>query len=86
MDHLLFRIGSVFLEIAPHDMDITGQGLQVVQGLLGAKVASTEDVLDPARHQELLELGWQGGGPVRDVQVSKHQHQHLSLQDHTGLT
>ena len=86
MDHLLFRIGSVFLEIAPHDMHIAGQGLQVVQGLLGAKVASTEDVLDPARHQELLELSWQGGGPVRDVQVSKHQHQHLPLKDHTGST
>ena len=67
-------------------MDITGQGLQVVQGFLGAKVASTEDVLDPARHQELLELSWQGGGPVWDVQVPKHQHQHLPLQDHTGLT
>ena len=58
-------------------MDVTGQGFQVVQSFLGAEVARAEDVLDPARHQQLLELRRQGRGSVRDVQIAKHQHQHV---------
>ena len=58
--NLLLRVGSVFLKVPSHNMDVAGKGFQVVKGLLGAEVARAEDVLDPARHQQLLELGWQG--------------------------
>ena len=58
--NLLLGVGSVFLKVPSDNMDVTGEGFQVVKGLLGAEVARAEDVLDPARHQQLLELGWQG--------------------------
>ena len=58
--NLLLGVGSVFFKVPSHNMDITGKGFQVVKGLLGAEVARAEDVLDPARHQQLLELDWQG--------------------------
>lgn len=51
-------------------MDVSGKSLQVVIALLGAEVACAEDVLDLPRHQQLLELGWQGVAPVGDVQVT----------------
>lgn len=51
-------------------MDVSGQRLQVVIALLGAQVARAQNVLDLARHQQLLELGRQRVAPVGDVQVT----------------
>ena len=71
-DHLLLGVVETLVELPPHHVDVTGQGLQVVQGLLGAEVACAQDVLDTPRHQELLELGGQSEGPVRYVEVTKN--------------
>lgn len=51
-------------------VDVSGERLQVVIALLGAKVARAEDVLDLPRDQQLLELGGQGVASMRDVQVT----------------
>lgn len=77
--HLLLGVARVLLEVAPHEMHVAGEGAQVVHRLLGAQVARAQDVLDPAGHEELLELGGEGGGAVGDVQVPEHQHQHPLL-------
>lgn len=63
------------VKVPTHDVDVPGECLQVVIALLGAQVPRAEDVLDLSRHQKLLELGWQGVAPVRNVQVAEHQDQ-----------
>ena len=68
--HFLLGVVGVLLEVAPDHMHVTGQGLEVVHSFLGAKIASAEDVLDPAWNQQLLELGREGRGPVWDVQIT----------------
>ena len=68
--HLLLGVVSVLLEVPPDHMHVTGEGLEVVHRLLGTKIASAEDVLDPAGYQQLLELCWEGRGPVGDVKIT----------------
>lgn len=58
------------IEVSSHYVDVSGQRLQVVIALLGAQVARAQNVLDLARHQQLLELGRQRVAPVGDVQVT----------------
>lgn len=58
------------IEVSSHYVDVSSQRLQVVIALLGAQVARAQDVLDLARHQQLLELGRQRVAPVGDVQVT----------------
>ena len=45
--------------------------------------------MDFARYQELLELGWQIGGSVRDVQIANAKHEYHALRasarDGSGL-
>ncbi len=45
--------------------------------------------MDFARYQELLELGWQIGGSVRDVQIADAKHEYHALRasarDGSGL-
>ena len=71
-DHLLLGIVEAFVEFPPHHVDITGQGLEVVQGLLGAEIARAEDVLNTPWHKKLLKLGGQSKGPVRYVEVTEN--------------
>lgn len=56
-------------------MNIPSQGLEVVIGVLGAEVPCAQDVLDLARHQQLLELGREAVAAMGDVEVTQHQHQ-----------
>lgn len=58
------------VKVSPDYVNVSSQSLQVVIALLGAEVASAENVLDLPRDQQLLELGWQGVAPVGDVQVT----------------
>ncbi|MPC84917.1 hypothetical protein E2C01_079670 [Portunus trituberculatus] len=44
------------IKVATHNMDVGSQGLEVVIALLGAQVASAQNVLDTSRHQQLLEF------------------------------
>lgn len=46
------------IKVASDDVHISCQCLQVVVALLGTEVARTEDVLNLARHQQLLKLCW----------------------------
>ena len=57
-DHLLLGVVEGLVKLPSHHVDIAGEGLQVVQGLLGAKVSSAENVLDPARNQQFFKLCW----------------------------
>ena len=41
-------------------------------------------MLDPSRDEELLELVWQGRGPVRDVEVTQDQDQHGDDEEEGG--
>ena len=75
-DDLLFGIVGVLLKIPPHHMHVACQGLQVVDRLLGTKIACTQYVLDPPRYQKLLELCREGRCPVRDVQIAKDKNKH----------
>ena len=71
-DHLLLGVVEVLVELPPDHVHVTGQGLEVVQGLLGAEVSRAEDVLNSPRDKKLLELGGQSEGPVRYVEVTKN--------------
>ena len=75
-DHLLLGVVETLVKVSPHHMDVTGQGLQVVQSLLGAQIARAENVLDPAGNEQLLKFSRESGGPVGDVKISEHEHQH----------
>lgn len=68
--HLLLRVVHVLIKVPPDNMHVTSQSLKVVEALLGAQVARTQDVLDLARHQQLLKPVGQGVASVRDVQVT----------------
>ena len=48
-DHLLLGVVEVLVELPPDHVHVTGQGLEVVQGLLGAEVPRAEDVLNSPR-------------------------------------
>ena len=50
---------------------------QILRGLarLGAQVARAKDVVDLPRNQERLELCWQVGGAMWDVQVANAKNQ-----------
>lgn len=58
------------IEVSSHNMNITGQSLEIVITLFGAKVSSAENVLNLSWYQQLFELSWQTVAPVWDVQVS----------------
>ena len=70
-------VSAVVVHVALDHVHVRRQRLEVLVRLSGAQVARAEDVLDPAGHQQLLELGGQRGGPVRDVEVAQDQDQHL---------
>ncbi len=57
------------IKVPLYNMDITGQGLQVVKRLLGTEVPCAEDVLNFPRDEQPLELGWHGVGAMGDVKV-----------------
>lgn len=65
-------------------MNIPSQGLEVVIGVLGAEVPCAQDVLDLARHQQLLELGREAVAAMGDVEVTQHQHQLQGQQGREG--
>lgn len=44
------------VKVSPHDVDIAGQCLEVVVRLFGAQVPGAEDVLNPPRNKQFLEL------------------------------
>lgn len=67
--NFLFGIIQILIEVSSHDVDVPGQGLEVVVALFGAKVPGAEDVLNLPWHQEFFELGRQTVAPVGDVQV-----------------
>lgn len=56
-------------------MDIAGEGLEVVVRVLGHQVTSAQDVLNLARHQQLLEARRDHVGTVRDVQVANDKNE-----------
>ena len=66
----------VVIVVTFDEMDIACNGAQVVEIVGVAYVTSANDLLDFARDQQLLELGWQVVGAERDVQVAYHQNQH----------
>lgn len=68
--NFLFWIIQILVEVPSHDVDVTGQGLEVIVAFFGAKVSRAEDVLDLPWHQQLFELGRQTVAPVWDVQIS----------------
>ena len=74
--HLLLGVVETLVKVSPDHVDVTGQGLQVVQSLLGAQIARAENVLDPTRNEQLLKFSRESGGPVGDVKISEHEHQH----------
>ena len=41
--------------------------------LSGADVSRTHDVLHLARHEQVSELFWEGGRPLRDVDVTDYE-------------
>lgn len=45
-----------FIEIASHHMNVARKALQVVVRLFCAQVSGHQDVMNPARHQQLLEF------------------------------
>ena len=45
------------VKVAPGNMHVGRERLEVVEGVSGAQVAGAEYVLDAARHQQLLEFG-----------------------------
>lgn len=68
--NFLFWIIQILIEVSSHNMNITGQRLEIVVTLFGAKVSSTENVLNLSWHQEFFEFSRQTVAPVWDVQVS----------------
>lgn len=69
------KTGHYLIKVPSDDMNIPSQGLEVVIGVLGAEIPRAQDVLDLARHQQLLELGWEAVAAMGDVEISQHQHQ-----------
>lgn len=67
--------GTNLVKVSSDNVDVPGQRLEIVVGLLGAEVTGAEDVLDLPWDQQLLELGWQSVASMGDVKVSKHQYQ-----------
>lgn len=67
--------GHYLIKVPSDNMNIPSQGLEVVIGVLGAEVPCAQDVLDLARHQQLLELGREAVAAMGDVEISQHQHQ-----------
>jgi len=78
-DHLLLRIREVLVEVAAHYVHIIGQGFKIVVRLFGTDVSGGQDVVDAARHQQLLELGRQAATPMGNVQVAEYQNEHRVL-------
>lgn len=58
------------IKVSSHDMNITGQSLEIVITLFGAKISSAENVLNLSWHQQFFEFSRQTVAPVWDVQVS----------------
>jgi len=58
---------------------IIGQGFKIVVRLFGTDVSGGQDVVDAARHQQLLELGRQAATPMGNVQVAEYQNEHRVL-------
>lgn len=56
-------------------MNISCQCLEVIIAFFGTQVACTQDVLNTSRNQELLELGWEGADPMRNVKITEHKDQ-----------
>ena len=83
-DHLLLGVVETLVKVPPHHVNVTCQGLQVVQSLLGAQIARAENVLDPAGNEQLLKFSREGGGPVGDVKISEHEHQHYVCKSGEG--
>lgn len=55
-------------------MNVAREALQVVEGLFGAQVPGHEDVMNPARHQQLLKLAgdrlWPESSAVKTKTIS----------------
>lgn len=71
--HFLFRVRDVVVKVSSDDMDVTGQCFQVIKCLLRAEISRAQDMLDPTRNQQFLELGRQTVASVRNVNVSNHK-------------
>ncbi|XP_048958086.1 cell cycle checkpoint control protein RAD9B [Canis lupus dingo] len=56
------------IEVSSHNMNITGQSLEIVITLFGAKVSSTENVLNLSWHQQFFEFSRQTVAPGRGGQ------------------
>lgn len=68
--NFLLWIIEILIEVPSNNMNVTSQCLEVVIALLGAEIASAQDVLNLARHQQFLELCWQAVAAMWDVKVS----------------
>ena len=68
--NFLFWIIQILIKVSSHDMNITGQSLEIVITLFGAKISSAENVLNLSRYQQFFEFSRQTVAPVWDVQVS----------------
>lgn len=82
--YFLLGVVQILVEVSPHHMNVARQGLEVVQSLLGAEIASTENVLDPARNQQLFEFRRKSRSSVGNVEVSEYKHQHCELERDCG--
>lgn len=58
------------IEVSPDSPDIWSNGPEVVPRLPVTDVASADDLLDLARHEELAELEWERRGSEREVEIS----------------
>ena len=72
--HHLLGVVGVLLEVPPDHMHTTGQGLEEVHSFLSREIVHWEDVLDPAGHQKLLEIGREGRSHVWYVLITYDNH------------
>ena len=69
------EITSYFVEISPDNVDVRGQGFEIIECFFGTQIASGEDVMNPTRNEEFFKFGWQSVASERNVQISENQDQ-----------
>lgn len=70
--NFLFCIIQILVKDYSHNVNITGQSLEIVIALFGAKFSSTENVLNLSWHEEFFKFSQQTVSLVWDVQVGLH--------------
>lgn len=68
--NFLFRIIQILVKDYSHNVNITGQSLEIVIALFGAKFSSTENVLNHSWHKQFFKFSQQTVSLGWDVQVS----------------